>query len=97
MSTITKPVHMPKGLHPDTADLVARFAEALAAKLHKAERKYGYSNLWNQDDWENDCAEKLLEHVAKGDPRDVAAYCAFMWHHGWETSLEITAYAHPKE
>lgn len=25
----------PKGLHPDTADLVVRFANALAAKLHK--------------------------------------------------------------
>ncbi|HEH6364040.1 TPA: hypothetical protein SHS77_005889, partial [Raoultella planticola] len=21
----------------------------------------------------------------KGDPRDVAAYCAFMWWHGWST------------
>lgn len=25
------------------------------------------------------------QHIAKGDPRDVAAYCAFMWWHGWST------------
>jgi hypothetical protein len=77
----------PDGLHPATADLVARFAQALAEKLHKAEKKYGYSDGWAQEDWRRECAEKLVEHVGKGDPRDVAAYCAFMWHHGWRTSL----------
>jgi hypothetical protein len=29
-----------------------------------------------------------LEHVAKGDPRDVAAYCAFLWHHGERTAAQ---------
>jgi hypothetical protein len=97
MSTKTYPIHMPAKLHPDTANLVAEFAEALAEKLYKAEKKYGYSNGWKDDDWEAACAQKLLDHVAKGDPRDVAAYCAFMWAHGWSTSLQITAYAHPKD
>ena len=83
----------PNGLHPQTADLVARFAEALAAKLHKAEKKYGYSNGWLDDDWQRLCATKLVEHVQKGDPRDVAAYCAFMWHHGWRTSLQAAVSA----
>lgn len=32
----------------------------------------------------------LAEHVAKGDPRDVAAYCAFAWHHGWSTAEAAT-------
>lgn len=94
MKTKTIPIHVPVGLHEDTADLVARFAQALAEKLHKAEKKYGYSNRWKHDDWEADCAEKLIEHVEKGDPRDVAAYCAFMWHHGWRTGLKVEAYAH---
>jgi hypothetical protein len=93
--TTEKTIAIPDGLHPETADLVARFAEALAAKLRKAEKKYGYDKGWSEDDWRRECAEKLLEHVAKGDPRDVAAYCAFMWHHGWRTSLEIVSYAQP--
>lgn len=80
-------VKLPDNLHPQTAELVARFAEALAAKLHKAEQKYGYSDGWMRDDWRGECADKLVEHVQKGDPRDVAAYCAFMWHHGWRCSL----------
>ena len=83
----------PNGLHPQTADLVARFAQALAEKLHKAEKKYGYSNGWLDDDWQRECANKLVEHVQKGDPRDVAAYCAFMWHHGWRTSLQAVVSA----
>lgn len=85
-----KTIVVPDGLHPDTADLVARFATALAEKLHKAEKKYGYDNGWKEDEsWRDECAEKLLDHVVKGDPRDVAAYCAFMWHHGWKTSLNV--------
>lgn len=77
---------IPAGLHPHTANLVARFAEALAEKLAKAERKYGYSDGWASPDWMDECRAKLMEHVAKGDPRDVAAYCAFLWHHNERTA-----------
>lgn len=76
----------PMGLHPDTALLVAQFASALAAKLHKAERKYGYSDGWRRGDWRDELVAKLVEHVHKGDPRDVAAYCAFAWHHQWSVA-----------
>lgn len=76
---------IPGGLHPASADLVLRFATALAEKLHKAEQKYGYSDNWQQRDWYHDCLQSLWVHIEKGDPRDVAAYCAFMWHHGWKT------------
>jgi hypothetical protein len=78
---------MPEGLHPDTADLVHRFAFALAEKLAAAEKKYGYSNGWASADWLDECREHLRKHVDKGDPRDVAAYCAFLWHHGASTAL----------
>lgn len=65
--------------------LVVKFSEALAEKLLAAERKYSYDDGWLGSAWMEECQAKLLEHVAKGDPRDVAAYCAFMWHHGWRT------------
>lgn len=65
-------------------DLVQRFSEALLAKLRLAQSK-GRSG-WDQDDWEDACRTGLMRHINKGDPRDVAAYCAFMWHHGWSTA-----------
>jgi hypothetical protein len=73
-----------------TDDLVDRFAAALKAKLRAAEQKYGYSDDWLRDDWQGELIAKLLHHIQKGDPRDVAAYCAFAWHHGWS----ITPYTH---
>ncbi|HHC2778755.1 hypothetical protein [Klebsiella pneumoniae] len=80
------PVVVPEGLNPETTDLVLRFASALADKLYKAEQKYGRSTDWMKDDWYDDCLQSLWEHIEKGDPRDVAAYCAFMWYHGWVTT-----------
>lgn len=73
-------------LHPLTANLVVRFARALAAKLAAAEKKYGYTDGWRDQNWMDECRAKLVEHIAKGDPRDVAAYCAFLWHHGESTA-----------
>lgn len=78
---------MPAGLHTDTKKLVADFTTAMADKLYKAQLKYGYSDGWKRDDWANECLAHFQQHIAKGDPRDVAAYCAFMWFHGWETEL----------
>lgn len=78
---------VPEGLNHETTDLVLRFASALADKLYKAEQKYGRSTDWMKDDWYDDCLQSLLEHIEKGDPKDVAAYCAFMWHHGWKTKV----------
>ncbi|HEY3599722.1 MAG TPA: hypothetical protein VGL08_19675 [Paraburkholderia sp.] len=75
-----------EGLHPDTFRLVRRFTGALAAKLLVAQRKYGYGASWADDDWQDKCRADLMKHIAKGDPRDVAAYCAFMWHHSWPTA-----------
>ncbi|ANC53423.1 hypothetical protein A4249_06985 [Brevundimonas sp. GW460-12-10-14-LB2] len=73
-------------LHPATANLVDRFATEMKSKLAKAEAKYGYRDNWSRPDWEDELTESLAEHIQKGDPRDVAAYCAFAWHHGWSTS-----------
>lgn len=74
-----------EGLHPQTAELVMQFAEALARKLRKSEQKYGWSDGWKDVGWQDKCLADFHHHITKGDPRDVAAYCAFMWYHGWPT------------
>lgn len=79
-------INVPDELFPATEQLVVDFAEALAAKLRAAEQKYGYSNGWLTDDWEDECLKELHLHIAKGDPRDVALFCAFMWRRGWKTA-----------
>lgn len=73
-------------LHASTANLVQRFARALAEKLAAAEHKYGYTDGWLSPEWMDECRAHLRQHVEKGDPRDVAAYCAFLWHHGESTA-----------
>ena len=81
---------VPDGLRPETQNLVAGFAKALAEKLHAAEIKYAYSDNWMLPDWEKECRANFLAHINKGDPRDVAIYCAFMWKHGWPTIAPFT-------
>ncbi|WP_326928873.1 hypothetical protein [Citrobacter sp. RHBSTW-00881] len=90
-------VAMPADLHPDTKKLVADFSAALAEKLYKAQLKYGYSDNWKRGDWSEQCLQHFHQHIGKGDPRDVAAYCAFMWHHGWKTESQAPVPAVPDE
>lgn len=80
-------------LHPATTDLVDRFAAELKSKLAKAEAKYGYAADWLNPDWQSELIESLAEHIHKGDPRDVAAYCAFAWHHGWPVSGAVDCFS----
>jgi hypothetical protein len=77
-------------MHSATAALVGQFAFSLALKLALAEVKYGFENHWLSDGWKHGLAIELTKHVEKGDPRDVAAFCAFAWHHGWSTRPEIS-------
>lgn len=70
-------------LHPETRKLVYAFSDALVEKLIKAQQKYGRKDDWRTNDWEAECRQELIRHVEKGDPLDVAAYCAFMWGRGW--------------
>lgn len=77
-------------LHPATQDLVRRFSAALSEKLAAAQQKYGYSDGWMRSDWMDECRQHLRAHVEKGDPRDVAAYCAFLWHHGESTATQMS-------
>lgn len=83
--------NIPAALHPDTADLIAEFASALATKLRASEIKYGWTANWMRKGWRDELASELLRHVHKGDPRDAAAYCAFAWFHGWSVAPTPTA------
>jgi len=76
--------------------LVDQFARALKEKLVESEIKYGWQNGWMKDDWKADLLNDIRKHVEKGDPRDVAAYCAFAWHHGWSLVAEKSV-AEPAE
>lgn len=75
-------------LHPNTLVLIQQLAYALACKLAAAEKKYGYSDNWMRPGWMDECRAHLRQHVAKGDPLDVAAYCAFLWHHNERTAID---------
>jgi len=79
-------VLVPAELHPDSKHLIMLFAEALADKLRAAEIKHFNGQPWNawlRDDWRIKCQRDMIRHLAKGDPRDVAIYCAFMWARDW--------------
>lgn len=58
---------------------VDRFVEAMKAKLADARAKgrRGWQHCEPQD-----LSRMLREHVEKGDPRDVANFCAFLWNMG---------------
>lgn len=74
-------------------DLSQRFACTLVDKLHRSADKYGYhDHPWQRTGWDAQLRRDVREHVTKGDPCDVAAYCAFAWYHGWSlTSPEDLA------
>jgi hypothetical protein len=95
--SLTAPVPVEGEVQTPTDELIDRFAAALKEKLNKAREKYGYQGeQWQTPAWGDFCQTALLEHLEKGDPRDVAAYCAFMWHHGWSTRA-ATKPAVPRE
>lgn len=74
-------------VHPETRALVEDFSAALLWKLAQAEKKYNYTVEWKNPGLIEHMREELARHVDKGDPRDVAAYCVFLWHHKALTSI----------
>jgi hypothetical protein len=66
--------------HPDDA-AVDRFAAAMKEKLAQARAK-GRGG-WDTDECTQETLSRMLrEHVEKGDPRDVANFCMFLWCRG---------------
>ncbi|WP_151742792.1 MULTISPECIES: hypothetical protein [unclassified Acinetobacter] len=80
-------------LSADTNALINNFADQMKVKLLKAQEKYGFNDDWKNPDWEAKCRVDLYRHLNKGDPIDVANYCAFMLFHKWSTSFANSAYA----
>lgn len=64
------------GLHPDESAFEL-FAEACVDKLAQARAK-GRSG-WRAAPF-SELADGLIEHLEKGDVRDIANYCMFLWH-----------------
>lgn len=88
----------PKGVPDWPIDtLIDEFAEALKQKAFAAQEKYGYHpEGWKEDNWEHSCRRGMFHHIDKGDPRDVAIYLAFMWHHKWSTKPQSSDELEPK-
>lgn len=65
--------------------LVVRFAWVLWRKLVRSRKKYGFrwGCSWNSSLTAPLNRAYMHEHIKKGDPIDVAAYCAFAWRNGW--------------
>ncbi|MGF6281956.1 hypothetical protein ABH908_000011 [Pseudomonas frederiksbergensis] len=78
---------IPADLHPLTQELVSGFMGAFAEKLYASELKRGGATIWADAGWMNQCREELVRHVLKGDVRDIAAYCAFLWYHKERSAL----------
>lgn len=60
---------------------VDKFAEAMKAKLAAARAK-GRGGWDDREDLEQHLSNLLRAHVDKGDPRDVANFCCFLWNRG---------------
>jgi hypothetical protein len=86
----------PNGLPKTLEELFPAFSQALLEKALRAREKYGFpEDGWRQDGWQETLAKELLEHVHKGDPRDVAVYAAFAWYHGWSITPAAAPYGQP--
>lgn len=77
-------IKFPDNLSALTVGLVLSFAQAMADKLSAAQIKHGYGDGWAETTHEwpiPECHEALMSHLKKGDPVDVANFCAFLWYH----------------
>jgi len=68
------------GQHPDDV-AVDRFAAEMKAKLAAARVK-GRCGWDDNEDLQQHLSNLLRGHVDKGDPRDVANFCCFLWNRG---------------
>lgn len=78
---INGPTFMGEPVLPHADDVaVDRFATAMKAKLADARSK-GRGG-WQEHGLHQHLSDLLRDHVHKGDPRDVANFCCFLWNRG---------------
>lgn len=77
-------------VHPDDI-AVDKFAAELKEKM-RVNRERGRSG-WDQPGWMDACKHHMIAHLAKGDPRDIAIYAMFLWHHN-ETTKNVPLNEH---
>lgn len=92
--TICAPDNLSEGVQKQ----MQSFATALASKMFMAEVKFraehGHDfdvDEWREAHWKDQCLAGFKEHLAKGDPIDIAAYCLFMHYHGWSTTEAVAS------
>lgn len=78
-------IEIPAALKGDERAMVLGFAEALAEKFVQAEQKHGWNGEWKRAP-AGFIQGSIVEHLAKGDPRDVAVLCAIAYARGFPTA-----------
>lgn len=73
-------------MHPDSEKLLNACFYELRLKMIKNQEKYGWSNEWLTENWEQECLSEMRKHIDKGDPKDIAIYAMFMIYRGWSTA-----------
>lgn len=68
-------------------NLFTDFSSALLMRARAAQELDGFTDDWKNNDWQDQLNLQIAHHVANGDPRDSALYCAFAWYHGWEIQI----------
>lgn len=63
-------------------EAVNKYRDALLKRLRvrEAEGRTG----WQNDDWEDDCIDKMIDSAVEGDPLDTGGYAVFAHYHGWK-------------
>lgn len=74
-------------LEAELRQLCNKFADKMYAKMIKSEEKYNFNGRWKWDYQIPKMQQALAEHVNKGDPIDVANFCAFLDYHGASTNV----------
>lgn len=75
---------VPAEMSAESAKMLDAFFEATLEKFVAAQRKHNWEDDWKDAEMRI-LQNEALHHLVKGDPRDVAIYCAICHHHNWPT------------
>lgn len=81
-------VYVPAGVSYQAREAFRVACRLTMRKFADAEKKHGWRDAW-QTATEKQLRAALAEHVAKGDPRDVAIYALILVARGFRTAGEL--------